>query len=81
MRRGERTDLIKESVHMLETVDTEARPPLRLTTHLSGGTEHTQQHLLSFSHSQLLGNLKYYTIKLEYWKHINDYRETLNAKF
>ena len=62
MRRGE-TDLIKESVHVLEAVDTEAGPPLGLTSHLNAGTEHTQQHLLPLTHTQVLGKLKYYHIK------------------
>ena len=52
------TDLIKQSVHMLQAVDTEARPPLGLTTHPHGRTEDAQQHLGPFLHLQVLGQLK-----------------------
>ena len=42
---------------MLETVDTEAGSPPGLTRHVSGRGEHSQQHLVTLTHPQVLSNL------------------------
>ena len=49
--------LIEELVNILQTVNTDGRPPLGLTTHIHGWREHSHQHLLTNINTKITSNL------------------------